>query len=236
MKIIQLLIALTLVSCATVHRGKFAKQINKKKKKKDTYSYSSENKTDSGLMISYEWNQIYKDKHFRYLDFTFENQSDDWKKIQKIGIKFGKNTKKEKIFFLKGAPLAAFLKGKKLAIEIQAQNSAALAGALAGMSAAYSNANNQNNNYNNYDAGLVAMSTANNVLKNSKRAAKQFPEDHLFGSKDKFLIPPGLALRKYLVFYTKDKKDFRSIEKIFLTYQLKDGSEETLELEVKSYY
>ncbi len=240
-----LLLSIFLSSCATIHKGKFAKQLNKENKKESEevatgYYYQSSNsskrerQTDSGLLVSYGWNKNYEDKYFKCLEFTFENNSKEWRKIDKIGITFDKITKSNEIFFLNGAPLASFLKAKELAIAVQARNAAAFAGVMAGVAAS---AGARNNDYNNFNTGLIAMSIANNMEKNIKSAINQYPEEHLFGSKDKFLIPPNLAITKYLVFYTKDNENFKSLDKLFLTYELKNGKKETLEMSVgKQFY
>ena len=247
MKLI-LLSLLILTSCAQLHKGKFAKQVNpqgqgldksetKKKERFNPYnggnkSYRrNKSKTDSGMLVSYGWNRTYQDRHFRYLEFTFENTSKDWKKIEKVGVKFGKEADSGNIFFLKRAPLSSFLKAKNLAIQIQKKNDAMLAGALAGI-AASANASSSNN-YNNFNSGLISMAVAGSIAKGSKNV-NEFPEEHLFGSKEKFLIPPGMAITKYLVFYTKESEKFNTLKNLYVSYQMKDQKKEQILLDVSS--
>ena len=240
-KLIIMTLSLALTSCATIHKANFAKQVNKKKvqstKNRRMYErtkFGDKNKTDSGLVISYEWNDTYEDKYFKNLAFTFENRSNEWKKIEKIGVEFGEGTNSKEIFFLSGAPLASFLKAKELSIAVDAKNKAALVGALAGISASANSS--VNNDYSNYSAGIVAMSAATSVLRGVEGQLNHFPEEHLFGSKERFLIPPNLAITKYLVFYTKNEKNFDSFDKLYISYELKDGTKEKLELQIGSMW
>lgn len=231
-----------LSSCASVHKGRYAKQVNNKskgiKKTEKKKSYNSRHSTDAGLVISYEWNNKFNDKYFKYLDFTFENQSSKWKKVEKIGIKFLDKEIDSKIFFLKGAPLASYLRGKELKLKVQAQNAAAWAGAIAA-TAASAQSRSSDAEYRNYNQGLVTIGLATSVAKSVEAQQKQqsaYPEDHLFGSKERFLIPPALAITKYLVFYTEDPKLFNKLKKVQISYYLKDGASETVELNLKSYH
>lgn len=252
MKAYKSLIVLSffIVSCASIHKGNYAKQV-KKKKDQDSESRDSAsnkrkmssswgNETDAGLVISYEWNTKFNDKHFKYLDFTFENKSSKWKKVEKVGLKFLDGNVEKNIFFLKGAPLAAFLQGKELKLKVQAENQAAWLGAIAA-TAASARTSSSHADYRNYNQGLVTIALATSISKNAEAREKQqnaYPEDHLFGSKERFLIPPGLALTKYLVFYSENPKFFKDLKTVQVTYFLKDGESETVELDVESnhYY
>lgn len=239
---------LLLSSCATVHKGNWAKQVNSKKsssKKKsikvkfDPYAKGKKqrgikSKTESGMIVSYQWNKNYSDKYFKYMELTFENSSPKWKKVEKIGIEFSDKSRKSKLYFLKGAPLAAFLKGKRLQLSVRSRNNAMIVGALAGFAAGAA-ATSSNNSYSNYQAGLVSVAVASSVANKSSQMSNVFPEEHLFGSKDKFLIPPGLAIEKYIVFNSENEENFKNMDKMYVTYILKSGEREKLELDISSY-
>jgi len=226
--ILILMIMTSLVSsCATIHKVNFAKPTAKKKDE----GFFSRNKTDSGLLISFDWNIKYSGSYFKYMDFTFENKSPDWIKIEKIGVSFDEKAKSSKISFLKGAPLLAFLKGKELEIKINEQNVAALRGAIAGL-AVTATATLSDSSYQDYQRGLVTATLISEVSNSKKGAVNEFPEEHLFGPKIKFLVPPGLALTKYLVLYSRNPEFLESISNIYITYHLKDGTSEEVVLDV----
>ena len=77
------------------------------------------------------------------------------------------------------------------------------------------------------------MAVAGSIAKGSKNV-NEFPEEHLFGSKEKFLIPPGMAITKYLVFYTKESEKFNTLKNLYVSYQMKDQKKEQILLDVSS--
>lgn len=242
MRIVCILGLIFLSSCATIHKGNWAKPVRNeteeekyaRNKKLVGSKYRLRNATDSGMLVSYEWNSDYSEGYFRYLDFTFENTTPEFKKIEEVSISFKNKEKVKEVFFLKGAPLASFLKGQALKIQIKNRNKAVVAGVMAGVAAGAA-ASASDSNYANYNSGLVTMAAASAVM-NKKANINEFPEEHMFGSKERFLIPPGLALTKYLVMYSKNPDVFGELKTMYVTYRLKDGQEEKLELELKHWW
>ena len=240
--------------CATIHKSNWAEPTTDSKadatspsapQEIESSSYPSNHntnsfkshKTKSGVRVSYELNKPYSSKHFRYFAFAFENDSDDWIKIDKIGFQQVSITENSQIFFLQGAPLESYLHAKTIELQVIAQNNAAMAGALAGIAASTSNSSASTGLYQNYATGLIAASAIQGATANSQKI-DSYPEDHLFGSKERFLIPPKMIITKYLIFYSPNEKSLDILNTFKLSYDLKNGINEKLELDLsrERYY
>ena len=79
-----------MISCAQLHKSYYAEQVGAK----DEKIKSSNKATDTGLLISGEYDDKFSDVYFGLIHFVFENKTDRWITITDIQASFGEGIDK----------------------------------------------------------------------------------------------------------------------------------------------
>jgi len=195
-------------------------------------SISERFKTNKGMLISFRRNDSYNAKYYRMINFTFENLTSKWMKVDRVEIeskgKYGK-----KIHVLKGIALANYFRGISEKRLVDSTNTSMALGAI---TAAAIIAGGKG------DAGGAAMVGAYTTLgsmvyqRGKLSSDTPYPSDHLLGANDDFLIPPSLTLSRYVVFYSENPGTYDKLDNLLLTYILSDGTKETVNLDIKKAF
>lgn len=221
---------LILSGCASVHNGNYAQVENSSK----TKSKNESQRTSSGLIISGQEIKDLSSKFIAQLDFTFENKSNKWIRINQIKLDFGSNEANDKISFPVGTDLNAWASSAQQtqAIKNYNFNMAMKTVAALGVTSAISSGNNQNQHI----AGLLTSLGASSALTakaaqaqlNQVQLANLVPESHLLSGN--LVIPPGLHTKKWIAVYTATPYDMPYIDTVIFEITSSDGSIEKLKL------
>lgn len=211
-------LSLLIVSCASVHNGKMAKEIS-------NGAISESKTTEIGLTISGKIRNSMSTEYFGFIDLTFENTSDKWIDIKSIQVEFDNDTLNQKVKIISGRELYSWQKSmqEKNAIdEFNQKMIMGTIGAVAGTVALSSNDKNLSNLSGAVALGAIsslAISDFNREVSKLENA-QIFPQNHLLNSD--FLIPPGLFDKKWILLYTDH--DCKSVvSNIILSYKTQDN-------------
>ena len=240
-----------LSGCANIHSGNHAVQVDRENPQTDethikpTGSEEPTSKLDGGqkakksksdLIISGEINKALSSRYFAFFNFTFENNSSEWIRIEDIEVDFGNQRINENISFTYGKDLAVWLKSTQKRNEIKDYNRKVTMGAIAGLGAGMSAVSNDENLQNlglmTAVAGATALSAHKfNKLKPKVQNADIFPENHLF-AKD-FIVPPGLFEKKWIVVNSKEHEKIGRLTTLTLEYTTKKNETEKVKLQFR---
>ena len=81
--ILALVLIMLMTSCATVHKGKYAKQV-----KLPSNTLSREKLTQGGLVISGRLEKSLSNDYYKFIGFTFENRTGNKISIKEIKLDF----------------------------------------------------------------------------------------------------------------------------------------------------
>lgn len=211
-------LSLLVVSCASVHNGKMAKEIS-------NGAISESKTTEIGLTISGKIRNSMSTEYFGFIDLTFENTSDKWIDIKSIQVEFDNDSLNQKVKIISGRELYSWQKSmqEKNAIdEFNQKMIMGTIGAVAGTVALSSNDKNLSNLSGTVALGAIsslAISDFNREVSKLENA-QIFPQNHLLNSD--FLIPPGLFDKKWILLYTDH--DCKSVvSNIILSYKTQDN-------------
>ena len=223
-----LLIAITTLSgCASVHNGRYAEQVDRKPVTKKRVNHV----TDNGLSISGFKNERLSTKYFLVINFTFENITSKWIKVEGIELDLDDEVLNRHV----SIPFGDDIKNWSIAVRqkkaIERYNDRVM---LAAMSVAGGVLAASGDDYNGigktaYVGGLTAL-TVDHVSErlSELQGTKLLPDSHLLSPG--LSIPPGLFQRKWLLLYAEDPKDLMYMNRIFLTYTLANGEKEKVKL------
>ena len=232
-----------------LHRGTYAVQVNKTKGDREPASNSGgisfgynedEYLTSLGLLISAEIDTIMSNRNFGFIRITIENTSDKWIRINKASLSFGSKIINNNVRFVSGNQLSYYLDAVKFLEKeknkVIAQNQAAWTGFAAGLAATAATVNNSSGQSSQYNSslsinlGLINSLSISQMIKNRKKlkSSEIFPKGHLL-HKD-FVIPPGLFVRKWIVFNTTKHEKIGFLQKAFFRYKSKKGRTEKVVL------
>lgn len=109
---------LFLGGCAQVHSGEYATQVDTKKEAALKHSGRGVT-TKGGLLISGKEVSDVSSKYFGLIDLTFENRTNDWMRIENIGVDFGDDPKNRNIKIVSGKDIKIWNDAieRKIAIE-----------------------------------------------------------------------------------------------------------------------
>ncbi len=222
-----LLCLLFIMSCASIHSGNYAVPIEANGESQDKI------KTDLGLIISGSINHLYCTEYFGFIDFTFENQSDKWIRIQNVKIHFGNDDADRNIKFVSGVDLLHWKKAMQMKVAIDEHNQKLIIGSLAGLSkliATISDDEDLKDISNVSTIGLLTSLAVNefNEKTDILEKTKIFPDNHLLSSD--FTIPPGLFTKKFLLLNSQNHNEIPLIQHLFIEYVTDDGNIESVKL------
>ena len=237
LKAIFFVFLFAVTSCARMHKSYYAEQVNTK----DGKSRSQGGVTDTGLVISGEYDDEFSDTYFGLIHFVFENKSDKWITITDIEASFEPKINKYASFLSpknKKNLLQIYMKSKKKVMEVKEKNKRAWASALTGVAAmgvAAAHANNGNNQaaQKSLAQGAVAIAAINTIKPKQKIIMEEYPEGHLL-KKGEIIIPPGLFEERWLIVNTRNHQEIGRINYIYLAYKTKRSAKETVKLQLRS--
>ncbi|MGE4294928.1 MAG: hypothetical protein AB7E49_04415 [Campylobacterales bacterium] len=168
------------------------------------------------LAVSAKVNKDMSSTYFAYIDFNFENKSEEWVLLENLEISFGEKVD-EYINFPLGNKYNSWLEAitiRNKEREANRQVTLALIGTLGGMIAMNGN----------QDAGLSLVAAAGSVesirqfanhISQEKRAAL-LPENHLL--REAIMVPPGLQIKKFIVVNSRNHKEIGYLRTLNLSY------------------
>ncbi|MBF0315629.1 MAG: hypothetical protein HQK52_19570 [Oligoflexia bacterium] len=227
-----------LCGCVSLHKKNMATQVDATGNKVTNEKASHWNKeTTNGLVISGEVNAYKSSKYFGYIDFVFENKSQEWLVIKKVALNFGNKNVNDKVKFVSGLPLEVYMEAVQEKLKMDAENEKTAAAVLAGVAAGMTYADKSRSTLPISAAllgGAISLSV-DSFNKNREQidGTKIFPKNHLFN--EEFIIPPGMFRKKWVVLNTRDHEEIGEIKEIKLTYWLTNGNEETVNLSINDY-
>lgn len=230
---VLLLCLFSFTFCASVHEANYAAEVV------DNGTMVKTGTTGLGLLISGEENQKMASRNFGVIEFTFENTTDKWVRINKISVDFGDEAKNSSIFITSGRDIDIWKESIMIRNRIDEYNMNLFLGTLAVLgTAAAVGSNNQSVQNAGAAAALGAFSSlaVRDFLqyRDKIQGTAIFPSGHLFS--DGFNVPPGLFVKKWILLNSRNHKDIGFINKIFLTYETDDKKSETVRLVFRERY
>lgn len=233
-------IALFLSGCATTHSGSKANVItdstNRVEKeqaiepeisKNDGNKEIKEEKTSAKgskfqrLTISCDENKALSSGYFGTVSFTFENNTNEWLAIKELKVNFGEEILNDNVQIPVGEDLQAWAEGIKNRNQIRRHNKLLTSNVLGIIGAGLSMSSDSNMNLlgKTMVAGAgttIVVSEIENALNKVQNAAL-VPRTHLLSGD--FRIPPGLFIRKWILFYTNKPLEIPTISAINIEYK-----------------
>ena len=169
-------------------------------------------------------------------DFTFENKTSKWRRIQRVEIDFGSPEANQKLRFLVGKELLVWADSVQQLKIISDHNTSIVLGSIAA-AGAIGAATSTDRSLQKAGSGtfLAATSflTAKSLSEEKQRRemSRLFPESHLMA--EGFIVPPGLHAKKWVAVYTSEPNAIPYLEQITLEYTLDDGVKERVVLAVR---
>lgn len=182
---------LLLTSCASYNPG--------------NYAHVKSGKHPKDLPINAEYYRDYSNFPLHFVNVTFGNKSEDWRRVKSVKVTNVGGIDKSRIIV--GPDLVYWSKGITRKLKIDSHNTRMVLGAIAGAFAVGAGVSASNGNYDlgiGLAAGALATATVAdlNVIFDkidSLEIAKLVPPDHLYSP---FSIPPNLFITKWVVFQT----------------------------------
>jgi len=159
-------------------------------------------------------------EYFGFIDFTFENKTENWVEIKDIQLNFQDKKIGKFVKIISGKELNIYLESIKIRNNIKEYNKRVILGTVAVIGNSIAKSSNGRNGQligNTLLAGSLTSLTLDEMNKQIDKLenAEIFPHNHLM-SKD-FLIPPGLFVKKFLIINSENSKT-GYIKDILLTY------------------
>lgn len=185
------LIMLFLTSCASYNPGE--------------YAHVKKGKHPKNVPINAEYYRDYSNFPLHFVNVTFGNQSEDWRRVKSVKVTNVGGIAKSRIIV--GPDLVYWSKGITRKLKIDSHNNRMILGAIMGAFAVGAGVSANNGNYDlgiGLAAGALATATVadiNSIFEriDSLEIAKLVPPDHLYSP---FSIPPNLYITKWVVFQT----------------------------------
>lgn len=211
MKTLMLLCLLIVTSCASVHPGNYAEELNNKRK--DEFLVSAEKVSD------------YSDPTLYFISITIENKSDKWLRIKSAEFSCGEECN-QKVDVVVGNDLIDWAKSKREQIAIDTYNAELFRGTLAVgglILAATSNDEGVAKAGAVVTAGAMASSAVSSMSRKSTQleSAKWVPAEHIYSPVN---VPSSLFTRKWIL--VNHPKSFK-IESFLLRLKTIDDEELT---------
>jgi hypothetical protein len=197
---------------------------------------SSGEKTRSGLRISGEELTSFSSRYFGALELTFENTSATWLHVQRVFLDFGGARNNDGVLIPYGQDIQAWHDATVHRNAIRDINQQLVLGAVAltGTVVAGSTDNPTARSVGGLAAlgalGALAVGDVQSTVEHVERVG-MFPRNHLLAGP--FGVPPGLAVKKWILLNTKDSSGDPCIHRMVVSYTLKDRPFERVFLRFK---
>ena len=217
-----------LLSCASIHPGKYGKQI------REDGSIAEKRKapTQAGLLISGDMEKAMSSDFYKFMVFTVENKTGNIAKVSDVNVDFHNEKFNREIKITSGQELSRWYDATMAEKRRKEQNRStgfSFAAIGGGLLAAFTD-----NSWSNVGvallAGGVASLTIDELYKSKKELerGKVFPDAHLMSGE--FQVPAGLYERKWVVFNVMDKNNLP--ESLEVSYMI-NGREERVFVPIK---
>jgi hypothetical protein len=190
--------------------------------------------TASGLRVSGEELSALSSPYFGALEVTFENESAAWVHIEHVRLDFGRKVN-DRVLLPWGEDIRSWYDATIQRNRIRATNRELALGvvALTGLAAAQFGSDGVQK-----AGGLVAVGALGTLAGEARQEAVQsaervrfFPDDHLLAGP--FGVPPALFVKRWIVLNTQDSANAPCIERVMITYVLRDHRYERVLLKFK---
>jgi hypothetical protein len=170
---------------------------------------STRARTFSGLVVSGEEVSRYASRHFGLIEITFENRSEDWVHIQRLGIDFGETVGNSNVTLPEGPDLDAWYRATLQRNDIEDTNAAAALGGLLLLGETVAVVGSVSHQHEAVAAGgalalaatTVATAQAYDADIQSVERVRPLPSTHLLAVP--FGVPPGLFAKKWVLLNTR---------------------------------
>jgi hypothetical protein len=197
-------------ACATVQSGPYATPVG------PAGQPLKGNRTAAGLMISGTEEPGYSSPNFGLIVLTFQNDTDDWVRVEHVNVQFGGAAKDATVKIPAGEQLQSWAEAAVQLRGIRSANTALILGAwsIAGSALALS-ANNPSARA----AGAALSAAAETGLAASEVASETeaFPAAHLLSVP--FDIPPHLFAKRWIVLQTPTSRGTPCIDAMLVNYE-----------------
>jgi hypothetical protein len=166
-------------------------------------------------------------QYFGEIEFTFENPSGKWIRVEQVALDFGSEQNNQAVHFPWGTQLKSWADATSQRNAIQDANDAKMLLGAGGacalvLAAAQRGADGLRVLGGTASPGAITTMLATNVEAESGAAdsAPRFGGDHLFAGP--FDVPPGLFVKRWLVINTPDQPALNCLTSVTMTYALAD--------------
>lgn len=227
-RLIYVLVTLMMVSCASVHSGRYGVAV----REDGSMAKSGKTPTEGGLVISGDLDKALSNDFYKFMVFTFENKRGSIVKVRDVTPIFGENSHNDNIRITSGEELKVWYDAQMAEKERKEKNRSTLMGAAAvagGLLAVFTDDTWQDIGIGLLAGGAASM-TVDELYKDKRNIerGKVFPESHLMSGE--FSIPAGLYERKWIVFNMDRADSYPS--QVELEYEV-DGREERVVVPLK---
>lgn len=197
-KVMYLLLVLFLVSCASVHPGKYGLVV----KEDGTTVKNGKSPTENGLVISGDLDKSFSNEYYKFMVFTFENKTGKITTINSVIPIFDETNLNETIKITSGKELSTWYDAQIAEKKRKEKNRSSLLGAATvtgGLLSAFAGGTWQDIGIGVLAGGALSL-TVDELYKDKKNIerGKVFPDSHLMSGE--FQIPAGLYERKWILF------------------------------------
>jgi hypothetical protein len=219
-KILHALLALALAGCATIASGPHGEYLDAEGKP------SAQAAKAAKLRVSAREMTTMSSRYFTELEFTFENPTAEWVRVEKIGLDFGGEKTNQAISLPWGSQLESWAEATHQRNVIRAINdqiALELIGAGVMLSAAATSHSPAAGAA--PAGGMMALTAAAITASDSARAPEGRPTfngRHLLALP--LEVPPGLFLRRYLIVNTPQAPELPCLNSVTMTYEVSDKS------------
>lgn len=227
-KLVYMFIILIMVSCASVHSGKYGVAV----RDDGSMAKSGKTPTEGGLVISGDLDKSFSNDFYKFMVFTFENKRGSIIEIRDVTPIFGEENHNNNIRITSGEELKVWYDAQVAEKERKEKNRSTLAGAAAvagGLLAVFTD-----DTWQSIGVGLLAGGAASLTVdelykdKRNIERGRVFPESHLMS--EGFQVPAGLYERKWIVFNVDNPENYPT--QVELEYEV-DGRDERVIVPLK---
>jgi hypothetical protein len=213
-----------LSGCATVAEGTLAKPIDL------GGHYLATPATASGLVVHGRELTVLSSPDFGVLEFTFENPTDRWVRIDQVHVDFGGPAANQGVTAVEGDDIAAWQIATEQRNAVRASNTQTALDVLA-LGAAIGTARRHHSPARAAAVG-VAVGATMAGLAGAPSGQDLYPADHLYAVP--IAIPPGLFAKRWIVFNTDAAANRTCLGRATLDYDTSGHERERVVLDFRS--